>query len=134
MRKRTSGLTLVEVLIAALILSAITTAVASLLISGFKLGGKRTALSYALIAAQNDVERIRSSASKGREVGDSLYDETINNYSLRIARTVLQTTEDDPMMQTDSLRLHEITIAVIRTADEDTLARYRFVQGCIPHD
>jgi type II secretory pathway pseudopilin PulG len=123
------GLTVLETLIAAVILGLVITGVISLLTSGDRLWGRRNALSQALIVAQNDVERIRAAAMRDEKAGDTICDEEINGIQYELQRKVTEQASDPLLVEESNPELREISISVRRKDANTELAEFMLVQG-----
>ncbi|HMD68745.1 MAG TPA: hypothetical protein VKF42_07670, partial [Chitinivibrionales bacterium] len=67
------GTTILEALIALLILSAITMSIVSLIVTGDRIAGRRTGVSHATTLARNEAERLRAEESAVVLQGDTTY-------------------------------------------------------------
>jgi len=123
------GLTVLETLIAAVILGLVITGVISLLASGDRLWGRRNAVSQALIVAQNDVERIRAAAMRDEKAGDTVCDEEINGIQYELRRTVTGQASDPLAAEQSNPELREISISVRRKDAGAELVKFILVQG-----
>jgi type II secretory pathway pseudopilin PulG len=125
--RRTAGMTIVEVLIALFILSAITSAVVSLIVTGDRIAGRRTGVSYATTIAKNEAERIRSSESASVLPGDTVYSDTVNGIEFEVSRTLIGGNVPPPR---DSVILYqEYAVSVKRKLGSGLGFTFRMLQG-----
>jgi hypothetical protein len=84
--KKHCGMTILEVLIALFILSAVTTAVIGVIVTGDKISGRRSGISYASTIAKNEAERLRAGQSAIAIPGDTAYSDTVNGIVFAVSR------------------------------------------------
>ena len=128
------GLTVLETLIATVILGLVITGVISLLTSGDRLWGRRNAVSQALIVAQDDIERIRASAMRDEKAGDTVCDQEINGIQYELRREVTDQASDPLLAEEPNPELREISISVRRKDADAELVKFMLIQGYIKRE
>jgi Tfp pilus assembly protein PilV len=87
-----SGMTIVEAMVAMVILSFTMAAVVHLIVTGDRISGRRSGLSYATILAQSEAERLRSYEKSLVLPNDTLYTQTTNGIAFTVSRKRIQNT------------------------------------------
>ncbi len=123
------GLTVLEVLVAATILVAVTAAIFQFMTTGDRVRGRSLWLSRASMLALNEAERIKAATGKRKTFTDSAYDVDVDGAHLHVARRIIET-PDTGLFSFDSA-LHEIEIAVYRVEfqEDSPLVSVRVVHG-----
>ncbi|MDD5675015.1 MAG: prepilin-type N-terminal cleavage/methylation domain-containing protein [Chitinivibrionales bacterium] len=124
--KNNRGLTIVEVLVAVLVLGAATMGAMAMLRTGDRIKVRQEKLSTAALLAQNDAERIKNLAVNSIVVSDTEYEQTINGLTYSIVRSVV---EPESLTENSSGKTSEAQISITPSGSEDTLARFRLIQG-----
>lgn len=119
-------MTLVEVLIALLILGFTTAGVMRLIVTGDRIGGRRAALSYATICAKNEVERLKASETSLVLPKDTAYSDTVNGIEYDVSRVRIVSGPPRP----DSIVVYqEYVISVKRKQGAPVAVSFRILQG-----
>jgi type II secretory pathway pseudopilin PulG len=123
-----SGMTILEALIAILILGFTTSAVVSLVVTGDSIAGRRSGLSYATIIAKNEAERLRNCDASLAFPGDTTYSDTINGAEYDVTRSCVP--RDSSILLTDSLVINkEYSITVKRRLGRNLVLTFHVLQG-----
>lgn len=120
-----AGMTIIEALIAVLILGFTTSAIVHLLVTGDRISGRRSVISYATILAQNEAERLRSHEKSLVLPNDTLFDEPMNGIMFEVSRVRIQ----DKTAQIDTLPYREYAITVKRQTGPPIGVSFRLLQG-----
>ena len=91
--KNMAGFTILEVLIALLIFGFTFTSIMMLILNGDKLNGRRAAISAGTMLAMNQVEKIKELPQSATILGDTSYEEKMNNIPFIVQRTRISPTE-----------------------------------------
>lgn len=119
------GMTLLEVLIALFILGVTTSAIVGVIVSGDRIAGRRTSLSYATTIAKNEVERIRSAQTALVLLADTQYSDTVNGIEFEVSR--INIPNDSLLADTVSL-CREYTVSVTRQPGPEVSVTFRLLQ------
>jgi type II secretory pathway pseudopilin PulG len=120
------GTTILEALIALLILSAITMSIVSLIVTGDRIAGRRTGVSHATTLARNEAERLRAEESAVVLQGDTTYYDTVNGIVFEVLRTRI----GDKLPPPDSVvRYQEYAISVKRMPPPGPAVSFRMLVG-----
>jgi type II secretory pathway pseudopilin PulG len=121
-----SGMTILEVLIALFILSAVTTAVIGVIVTGDKISGRRSGVSYATTIAKNEAERLRAGQSALTLPGDTAYSDTVNGIVFGVSRSRI----GESILAPDSVvPYQEYAISVSRIPAPGPVVTLRVLQG-----
>lgn len=120
------GMTLLEVLIGMFILGVTTLSIVGVVVTGDRIAGRRTGLSYASTLAKNEVEKLRSAQSALVIPGDTLYSETVNGIDFEVAR---QNVPNDSLLKDTFNICREYTVSVKRKPGTGLLVTFHFLQG-----
>lgn len=123
---KTNGFTIMEVMAAVVIFSIVLTAVLRLMSMGDKINGRSSWLSHATILASNQAEKIKQQENSLEIMGDTSYEETINDQEFHIDRTRVNEPAD---RFSDTASYLEFMIAVRRSIDTAALVKFRVLQG-----
>ncbi|MBD3419389.1 MAG: hypothetical protein GF398_04650 [Chitinivibrionales bacterium] len=127
---RRSGLSVLEVLVAMAILSGLLVAIAGYLSSGDRFRAMRSRHSYTVIAAQNQIEYMRTNAAYTKYFEDTLYETAINNRIYEVSRTRILSEEDAyGLVDEEPETLHEYEISVRHIDSNAKPLKVRFIQG-----
>jgi type II secretory pathway pseudopilin PulG len=118
-------MTLLEVLIALFILGVTTSAIVGVIVSGDRIAGRRTSLSYATTIAKNEVERIRSAQTALVLLADTQYSDTVNGIEFEVSR--INIPNDSLLADTVSL-CREYTVSVTRQPGPEVSVTFRLLQ------
>jgi Tfp pilus assembly protein PilV len=127
---RVSGMTIVEAMVAMVILSFTMAAVVHLIVTGDRISGRRSGLSYATILAQSEAERLRSYEKSLVLPNDTLYTQTTNGIGFTVSRKRIQNTTG--IIDTLSYREYAVVVKRIGGIVPLTLS-FRLLQG-FTHD
>lgn len=121
-------MTVIETLVAMLILGLTTTAVVSLVVTGDGIAGRRSGLSYATIIAKNEAEKLRTYETSPVLPGDTAYSSFINGIGFDVSR--VRVPGDSISLKSDSVVMYgEYTISVKRKSGPPTAVSFRLLQG-----
>jgi hypothetical protein len=120
------GMTIIEAIIALCILSFTTSAVIGLVVTGDKIAGRRTGVSYAAIIAANEAERLKNFQTSLVLPGDTAYSETVNGLTYEVTRTRIRR----DLLPADSVVLYqEFAVSVKRAPGPGPSVTLRLLQG-----
>jgi hypothetical protein len=105
-------MTIIETLMAMLILACTTTAVLSLIVTGDRIAGRRSGLSYATMIAKNTAEQLRGYEKSAILPADTAYSDTVNGVVFRVSRARVL---PGPISPDSIVPYGEYTITVERT-------------------
>jgi hypothetical protein len=129
-----AGTTILESLVAVLILGLTTTAVVSLVVTGDRMAGRRTGLSYATLIGKNEAEKLRTYETSPVLPGDTAYSAVVNGVEFDVSRTRVKggspahpVTLASPL---DSVVMYgEYSISVKRKSGLPLAVSFRLLQG-----
>ena len=124
--KNKAGFTLVEVLVAAVVMGTATLGVMSMLQTGDRIKARQIKLAYAAGLAQNEAERIKNIAKSSVIIADTEYEQTVNGLTFSLLRTVI---EPESVAVNSTGKIQEIQISILQSGIGDTLSKFRLVQG-----
>jgi hypothetical protein len=131
--RQQSGTTILEALVASLILGLTTSAVVSLVVTGDKMAGRRTGLSYATLIGKNEVEKLRTYETAAVLPGDTAYSAVVNGIEFAVSRTRIH---GDSLQRAQRARTRdsavmygEYAISVKRTLGLPVAVSFRCLQG-----
>jgi prepilin-type N-terminal cleavage/methylation domain-containing protein len=120
------GMTILEVLVALLILGFTTTAVVHLVVTGDRIAGRRSAVSYATVLAKNEAENLRTFERSPLLPNDTAYSDTVNGIEFDVVRTRVKAGLTAP----DSvLYYQEFMLTVKRKTGIPLALSFRLLQG-----
>jgi prepilin-type N-terminal cleavage/methylation domain-containing protein len=123
------GLTVLEVMLAVVVLGIVSVAVLTGIVSGDRVASKGARTRRATTLARNHAEmlQVRAQTQDGREVSDTSYEEVVDDKLFLVEHSVV-----DSAVRTapgNGLRNYELEVRVIEVDRDDTLTRFRMVQG-----
>ena len=128
MSRGQAGTTILETLVAILILGLTTSAVVSCVVTGDRIAGRRTALSYATSLARSEAEKLRSYETSMTLPNDTAYSSIINGMEFDVSRTRIRVRQDTVI--TDSAASYgEYSISVQRKNVPLQTVSVRLLQG-----
>jgi type II secretory pathway pseudopilin PulG len=126
LRDSRSGMTILEALIALCILGFTTSAVVGLVVTGDRIAGRRTGVSYAVIIAANEAERLKNFQTSPILPSDTAYSDTVNGLTYDITRTRIHR---DSLPADLIIWYQEFAVSVKRTPGPGPLVTLRLLQG-----
>jgi Tfp pilus assembly protein PilV len=121
-----SGMTVLEALVAVVILGLTTTAVVSLLAVGDRIALRRSGLSQSTLLAKNEAERLRIFETSHLLPGDTLYSEVVNGIGYDVSRTRVQ---GDSLPRDSVVMYGEYEVSVKRKTGPALAVSFRLLQG-----
>jgi Tfp pilus assembly protein PilV len=129
-RRCETGMTVLESLIAVLILGATTSAVVSLVVSGDRIAGRRAGLSAATMLAKNEVERLRVFETSAVLPNDTEYSDVVNGIAYEVSRTRVKGSPLQRAAPGDSVvSFGEYAVSVKRKSGPSQEVSFRLLQG-----
>jgi hypothetical protein len=127
-------MTVIETLVAMLILGLTTTAVVSLVVTGDGIAGRRSGLSYATIIAKNEAEKLRTYETSPVLPGDTAYSAFVNGIGFDVSRVripgdSISRGAPRPLMSDSVVMYGEYAISVKRKSGPPTAVSFRLLQG-----
>jgi type II secretory pathway pseudopilin PulG len=119
-------MTILESLIAMLILGITTTAVTNLIVTGDRIAGRRNAVSCATIIAKNEAERLRAYEKSLVLPKDTSYTEILNSIEFDVTRTWIK---NDTVLVNSAVMHREYAITVTRKINRSVSLTFRMLQG-----
>jgi hypothetical protein len=119
-------MTVLETLIAVIILGLTTTAVVSLLAVGDRMAGRRSGLSQATLLAKNEAEKLRIFERSHLLPGDTLYSAIVNGIGYDVSRTQVR---PDSLPRDSALMYREYEVSVTRKSGPALALSFRLLQG-----
>jgi hypothetical protein len=120
------GVTILEALIAMVILGFTTSAVIGLVVTGDRIAGRRTGVSYAAIIAANETERLKNFQTSLVPPNDTAFSDTVNGLTYEVTRTRIRRDS----LPADSVILYqEFAVSVHRTPGPGPSVTLRLLQG-----
>jgi type II secretory pathway pseudopilin PulG len=126
LRSARSGMTILEALIALCILGFTTSAVVGLVVTGDRIAGRRTGVSYAVIIAANEAERLKNFQTSPILPNDTTYSDTVNGLAYEVTRTRIRR---DPLPADSVIVYQEFSVSVRRTLGPGPSVTLRLLQG-----
>jgi Tfp pilus assembly protein PilV len=129
---RQSGTTILEALVAILILGLTTSAVVGLVVTGDKMAGRRSGLSYATLIGKNEAEKLRTYETAFVLPGDTEYSAVVNGIEFSVSRTRIYDSlaRAQRALGRDSVITYgEYAISVKRKYGAPTAVSFRLLQG-----
>jgi hypothetical protein len=126
LRSPRSGLTILEALIALCILGFTMAAVVGLVVTGDKIAGRRTGVSYAVIIAANEAERLKNFQTSPVLPNDTVYSDTVNGITYDVTRTRIHR---DSLPADSVIWYQEFAVSVKRTPGPGPAVTLRLLQG-----
>jgi hypothetical protein len=129
-----SGMTVVETLVAMLILGFTTTAVVSLVVTGDRIAGKRAGASYATIIGKNEAEKLRTYETSPLLPGDTSYSAIINGIEFDVSRMrifgdSISAGTTRPVNGDSVIMYGEYAISITRKSGLPLSVSFRLLQG-----
>jgi Tfp pilus assembly protein PilV len=121
-----SGMTILEAMIALFILGFTMTAVIGLVVTGDKIAGRRTGVSYATLIAANEAERLKNFQTSPVLPNDTAYSDTVNGLTYAVTRMRIRR---DPLPADTIVLYQEFTVSVHRTPGPGPSVTLRLLQG-----
>lgn len=123
-----SGMTLLEVLLAVVIVSMVTTVFLRFLVSGERIRGRGMLISHAAVIAGNEAERIKSAAAgTGLIITDTAYEADAGGRTFIVERRAIESRNSQETVIFSDCQ--EIEISVRKTESDSPLVRFRLIQG-----
>lgn len=119
-------MTILESLIAILILGITTTAITSLIVTGDMIAGRRTTVYAATTLAKSEIERLRAYEKALVLPKDTIYDEIVNGIEYEVKRTWVP---NDTISMNSSVLHREYSISVGRKINQSVSVNFRTLQG-----
>jgi Tfp pilus assembly protein PilV len=119
-------MTVLETLVAVLILGLTTTAVVSLLAVGDRIAGRRSGLSQATLLAKNEAERLRIYETSRLLPGDTLYSAIVNGIGYDVSRMRVH---GDSLPRDSVIMYGEYEVSVKRKTGMALAVSFRLLQG-----
>jgi Tfp pilus assembly protein PilV len=123
--RHAAAFTIVEVLVAAVILAVSVTAAMQLIQSSDKVRARAEHLTVAAQLCANESERIRVAATYYDEIEDSSYTQVRNGATYTVRRRII----NDTLETIDDYATREIHISVSMQSDTAELKGFRLLQG-----
>jgi hypothetical protein len=124
------GLTILEVMLAAFILSVVSLFFFQMLVAGDKVRGRGRLLQTVATLAANEAEHIKSAIGSGGTLDDSLYSIEVDKRLFIVERTVIE--RDDDNLPAYLANTQELEISVHPAELDTALVRFRVIQGYLP--
>jgi type II secretory pathway pseudopilin PulG len=126
--RASQGMTIVEALVAMLILGCATSAVLSLIVTGDRIAGRRSGISYATMVAKNAVERLKNYEISATLPADTDYSDTVNGQVFLVSRVRVL---PGPIAPDSIVQYGEYSISVNRTGfpTAPLAMSFRILQG-----
>jgi Tfp pilus assembly protein PilV len=126
--RRESGMTVLETLIAVLVLGLTTSAIVSCIVTGDRIAGRRSGLSLATLLAKNEVEKLHSFETALILPNDTSFSSNVNGIEFDVSRTRIKVRRDTVV--TDSTVYYgEYAISVKRKNVPAQAVSIRLLQG-----
>lgn len=123
-----SGLTIVEVTLAILILSCVIYIIMTALVTGNRIFGKGVLIENATLIAYDEVELLKAGVNSTEPFESREYEKEIKGRSFALIRNVLENSVMDSL--TNNYPAKEIEIQVKNRIDsEETLLTFKLIQG-----
>ncbi len=120
------GMTILEALIAILILGITTTAITSLIVTGDRIAGRRTTIYTATTLAKSEIERLRAYEKSLVLPKDTLYDEVVNGVEYEVKRNWIP---NDTISMNSTVLHREYSVSVTRKINQSVSVSFRTLQG-----
>lgn len=125
-RGNRSGMTILEVLVAMLIVGIVITTMVNLIATGDRMAGRRHSLAGATLVAKNEAERLRAYEKSLVLPKDTAYTETYNGMDYDISRTWIK---NDTLLVTSPVLHREYRITVAAKNNRSVSLTFRVLQG-----
>jgi hypothetical protein len=119
-------MTILEALIALCILGFTTSAVIGLVVTGDRIAGRRTVVSYAAIIAANEAERLKNFQTSLVLPNDTAYSDTVNGLTYEVTRTRIR---GDSLLPDSIVLYQEFAVSVKRAPEPGPAVTLRLLQG-----
>jgi hypothetical protein len=123
-------MTILEVMLAASILSIVSLFFFQMLVAGDKIRGRGKLLQTVATLAGNEAEHIKSAIGSGGELGDSLYSIEIDKRLFIVERTVIE--QEEEKIPPYLANTQELEIRVHPADVDSPLVTFRIIQGFMP--
>lgn len=120
------GFTIMEVIVAAVILGITVVTAGRLLVGADRIRGRASQIAAAVQLSQNDAARMRSAAQRLEPINDTDYVVYRNGLELRLRRTVIPPPVVPPVGE---LRAAQVQIDVSTAGQETSFLSVRLLQG-----
>ena len=128
LKKDFAGFTVLEVILAIVILTTISAMLMSFLLSGDKLYSRNLLIVKAAQLAQNEAELLKARSSSFEMIEDKEYEEEVGNRMFMIKRNVLDTVMLDSVFS--GYPVEAVEIQIMEGADsEKPLTSFKLLQG-----
>lgn len=128
LKKDFAGFTVLEVILAIVILTIISAMLMSFLLSGDKLYSRNMLIVKAAQLARNEAELLKARSSSFEMIEDKEYEEEVGNRMFMIKREVLDTVMLDSLF--GGYPVKAVEIQIMEGADsEKPLTRFKLLQG-----
>jgi Tfp pilus assembly protein PilV len=131
-RPADAGMTVIETLVAIVILGLTTTAAVSLVAAGDRMAGRRSSLSYATIIGKNEAERLRMYETSPVVPGDTAYSAVVNGIEFDVSRTRVRVRSDSiqrAVSRDSAVTYGEYAVSVKRKSGLPLSVSFRLLQG-----
>jgi prepilin-type N-terminal cleavage/methylation domain-containing protein len=123
---KTTGFTIMEVMVAVVIFSIVLIGILRLMSMGDKISGRKLWMSQAVILAENQAEKIGQQESSPIIMGDTSYQSSINGQDYQVDRVRV----NQPANKfADTASCLEFMITVKRLIDPTAQVNFRVLQG-----
>lgn len=125
-----SGLTLVEVILAMVVLGIVSVMLLRFLSFGETVRGRGLRIDAASVLARNEAERVKAQAANCVAVEDTFYETSGYDLYFWVSRETV--TGDDYWEEEDTTAIQEVAIKVGMLDNPEHLVEFRLLQGCLP--
>jgi Tfp pilus assembly protein PilV len=125
-----AGLTILEVMMATVILTIVAPIFIQFLVAGDKVRGRALTLDRAAMLARNEAERIKSASGLEEPLADSSYEESCGGALFTVERSVVE--RDEENLPAYLQKTQELRIVVKRAGTDSALVSLRLIQGGCP--
>jgi hypothetical protein len=126
---REDGLTVLEAILAAVVMVLVMTAVSQGIVAGDRARGKRLTVSRALLLAQSEAERVKYIAACSDTINDTLYSVVFGAASFEVVRQSVEKPDTARILPQGTVRVQEVVITARRLADPRPNVTLRLMQG-----
>ncbi len=128
LKREIPGFTIVEVILAIVILTITTTVIMNFLLAGERVYNRSILIEKAAGMAQNEAELIKAQAPEFGYIENRNYNEKTGARTLRLEREINNMESIDSLIGRYTIREIEIRV-VEEKSPEDTLVTFKFIQG-----
>lgn len=123
-----AGMTIIEVMVAVVVLTTTTMFISQFLVSGDRIYGRSAHIERATRLARNEAELLKANAPIRSELEDSIYEVTVGERMYAVERKIIENESHDSLFQ--GFPVQEIEIRVKNDLyDEQAIVEFRFLQG-----